>query len=456
MVQKVIEDCEEEQLSIVCAPLAALHALCIPFTALDLFCMDFDLSFMQFGFVEYLTSGFRYVTDEMGIIFDVNVTIDGDFEMVTNQSLSWDELKAAVIDDFVERTKFIFIGFNVAKMAALAFSFFIVLSTLYFKYRYLASVHYKNRYLTKTFHEIDEMNIEIHMTSIFPLNHKERSRYISLFSPRLTGWEVAILIKSLVIMLVPCVQVAAILVGDHALYNLLVLIAESSQSKNIEIPKVLNVNIKGSGMVADLMTSLFKLFDPIINGFKLDFGHCVPDPHPPNTAENVILICLAVSCLAAAIIQPYMLRMKHVVMERYFPFETRTRARWLYNDIKQKRTNMFQLVVAKFKTKSEDNKHISCIDFLRAKTNDHFLCRSCLGFEKKETCASCAQPINMKNEESYYKCVTVTCLSLYCTACTTHLDKTCLVCQQKVVLAATHNHLLNLVVVDSGSSNKKQ
>ena len=93
------------------------------------------------------------------------------------------------------------------------------------------------------------------------------------------------------------------------------------------------VTVKGRGFLADLYRSLARSFTPRIRDSEIEGVPCLPVPKPPNYDGYAQILTLALFCWFFAIFEPYGLRLRHVVLNHYYPDRAKQRAVWLYNHI---------------------------------------------------------------------------------------------------------------------------
>lgn len=88
--------------------------------------------------------------------------------------------------------------------------------------------------------------------------------------------------------------------------------------------------------------------------------------------EYCSAVSLILLCWVLAILEPYGLRLKHVVMSYYYPERARQRAAWLYNNILRSRGGFLKFIRRQLRRKFGKSKDgvidkISLMDRLRAK-----------------------------------------------------------------------------------------
>jgi len=93
------------------------------------------------------------------------------------------------------------------------------------------------------------------------------------------------------------------------------------------------VHVEGKGYMADLYRSIVKAFTMHMRDIEIDTMACLPNPIPPNIDKYMRIITLVVFCWIMVVFEPYGLRLRQVVMCKYYPERAKQRATWLYNHI---------------------------------------------------------------------------------------------------------------------------
>lgn len=447
MVQETITKCEEDHDNSICSPLITLYPMCTPLGALEIFCIKLDYDFLDLHFVDYLEEGFKALLEELKTFVDVDVSIDGDFKVVTNKTKSYEKIRDDVLREFALRTDHVFTYLELTKIVSIAFSFYLFFSVYRFRHQYLTKLHYQNRYLLRSINEINEIRMERGAPSVFPLNFEEQRHFIVIYSWRVTYWEVMQAIRGIADVAGPCFYVFCIVFGDYALYYLLLLITEESAKNAVVTPPVLKVDIQGEGFAAQFMHSLVDTFEPIVNGFDIDFGVCAPRPHQPDEGRLITLVGLCLFCLLQSILYPFAARVMHLTMARYYVEETRQRMVWLYNDILRRRKTLQMIVFERFKGKYGEKgaDPIPIMAWLRSEWGDYWVCQWCLGGGAESAvdfCVNCGKTLaGAKETVGFFKCPTYGCSAVYCRDCIRQLNWVCILCKKNVNVRANYGDL---------------
>lgn len=108
----------------------------------------------------------------------------------------------------------------------------------------------------------------------------------------------------------------------------------SNETKRITQPNYTNhIEINGEGFLAGMFKSIVEAFLPDSAQSTADAFLCLPNPTPPNYDDYTKILMLIFLCWTMAFFEPYGLRLRHVVLNAYYPDRARQRAVWLYNHI---------------------------------------------------------------------------------------------------------------------------
>lgn len=435
--------------------------MCLPLIALNVFCIELDFDFLDLHFVDYLQKGFGALLAELRTFADVEVDVDGDFEVVTNKSKSYAAIRDDVAAAFGQRTATVLHYLEATRLISILFSFYLFLAVYLFRHNYLTKVHYQNRYLLRTLVEINEVREAQGDSSIFPLNDDEQHRFIAIYSWQVTYWEVVQALRGIAEVMGPFFYVVCLAFGDYALYFVMLATAEASDEEGngggggegSSDPPTVSVIVEGEGFVANYMRSLIGTYEPIINGFNIDFGVCAPRPHAPNDDRLVLLLSLCFFMLVQSIVYPFAARVMHLIMERYYVEETRRRMAWLYNDIVRRRKTIQMLIYEKISGRyagvGGSGESLPLLDYLQSQLGGYVVCQWLLGGigsrGEGEFCTNCARPLN---DESV-KCPTYGCAGIYCVACIQELEGICIVCKKNVYEGVDYQEDLVLEILET-------
>lgn len=464
MVTETIANCEEDHDNTICSPLVTLYPMCTPLILLEVFCIDLDFNFLDLHFVEYLEQGFRDLHREISNFVDVDVEIDGHFEVITNKTKTYPHIRDEVAAAFNSRTDRVFGILEATKILSILLSFYLFFSVYQFRHNYLTHLNYQNRYLLRSIHEINDIRMARGEPSVFPLNYAEERRFTVIYSWRVTYWELIQALRGIADVMWPCFYVACLLLAQYTLYYLLLVITQASDRTSVTTPPVVTVDIEGEGFVADFMHSIVGTYEPIINGFDIDFGVCAPHPHRPDDDRLILLLFLCSFCLVQSVVYPFAARAMHLTMERYYKEETRRRMAWLYNEILRRRKTLQMMVYermsGKYRLKDVEDP-VPIMAWLRSQLGDHWLCQWCFSggaaAEGEQFCVNCGRALGgsrrrLEEEENKNKvaakCPSYRCPAIYCADCIRQLNGVCILCKKNVRVRVNYAGLRLEVGVD--------
>ncbi|CAH0551609.1 unnamed protein product [Brassicogethes aeneus] len=188
------------------------------------------------------------------------------------------------------------------------------------------------------------------------------------------------------------------------------------------------VIVAGEGLLADLLKTIVKAFQPLGLELEIDTVPCLPIPIPPDYDRYIQIITLLLLCWILTVLEPYGLRFRHWIMCYYHPVRGKERAIWLYNHILRTRSTFLKFVRRQLRRKVLGDKTVTKItlkEFLLSK----FRCLGfCVGDEVQKACLVCGLVIRDTDEIKYYKCATPGCPGIYCEPCFIDIKKLCTVC----------------------------
>ncbi|XP_033606754.1 DC-STAMP domain-containing protein 2 [Cryptotermes secundus] len=366
-------------------------------------------------------------------IFYVSVDFKHSFHFETTQSVSMKEISAAIIAELRGRTdKFVSL-FEYLGFAFIFFFFVLFFRVIQYHLKFLTSNRFENRFITRYFREIDLQRAKHDKETVLPLTRVERKNYITVGSLRFAPSEKRQLIKSAVFLGASSLQLAKYLLTDYCFYWVLALIqAHGGVKTTVEAPYMVGIHVQGSGMVADLYHSIANALKPL--GAKMDIDNvpCLPNPVPPDFGRYIQIVSLILLCWVLTILEPYGLRLKHVVMSYYYPERARQRAVWLYNNILRSRGGFLKFIRRQLRRKFGKSKDgviekVSLMDRLRAKFPwlDIILWDS-----KQKMCILCGKVVRKGDKEQLIICPTPNCCGQYCTECYADLKNLCTICKK--------------------------
>uniref|UniRef100_A0A182N932 Uncharacterized protein n=1 Tax=Anopheles dirus TaxID=7168 RepID=A0A182N932_9DIPT len=435
-LDQTIAGCKEEMgaMDFLCEVTQVGKTICYGAKMVDYFCELID--FISDSVVAEIEQGIQKLMQNLEELFRVKVEYDHTFDFATNVSKTFAEVSADIRSEIAERTLPLRRTFNVLGMITSGFFICIVLRAIRYWKRYLKKAHFDNNFLTEDFYVIEDRRMGLQMETVFPLTRKESHRYVPLTSFHLTWKERFRIAKSLTFLLISSIQIGGQLFADYALYWLLALIKHFLQegSAHFDGSTAPAIGVSGEGILADTLRDIVRSFEPIVNGTAIDPSQCIPEASTPRYARYVQILALLALCWCFAFLEPYGLRVRQLVMRRYYPARARARALWLYSDILLKRENLLKILRMHFtgRTGRSRREEVHWLDVVRAKTNRIWICRKLLGQGGTMRCALCGDAIS-EQVDPHVWCARPNCPGLYCQDCVLEVGNRCSLCLDVLV-----------------------
>ncbi|XP_014092757.2 DC-STAMP domain-containing protein 2 [Bactrocera oleae] len=404
--------------------------LCYTVKVVDVICVM--VVFFDDTVLATIMDKLREFTDEIKNMFDVTVTFDHDFSFTTVASRNLSDVGKDIMAEIHWRMANFFLIFGFLDIIGGILCVMVIMKALYFKMKYLHQPGYDNHYLTKDFIEIDEQRKLTEQERVLPLKKTEKHKYIWISSCRLTRREIFRLLRSMLFLFISTIQIFCICFTDYCFYWILAMIRfYGSMEPNVEIPPYIVVDVKGEDFAAQIYRGIVEAFEPVNQKYNIDTTPCLPKPSVPNFRRYFDIGGICLLAWIFLFLEPYGLRLRHLVMRLFYPVEARQRAAWLYNQILMKRMTFFKLLRrkarAKFKNEPRSDPY-TFLDWIRAKTSGYFIFRLIFGHQKSNTCILCGFPL--KNDK--VECSTPGCKAVYCQSCFDESNKTCCICKNPV------------------------
>ncbi|XP_058122997.1 DC-STAMP domain-containing protein 2-like [Anopheles ziemanni] len=452
-LERTIDACMEEMgsMDFLCEVTQVGKTLCYGAKMVDYFCELID--FVSDAIVDEIEQGIQRLIENMKDLFRVRVEYEHGFDFSTNASKSFAEVVGEIKEEIAERSLPLRRTFNIIGVLTSGFFVCILLRTIRYRDRYLRKDDFDNKFLTEDFYAIDARRVALNIATVFPLTRKERNRYIPLISYHLTWNERWRILKSVSFMLLSTIQIGGLVFADYALYWSLTLIKhfmreESEHPNNSSHMVPLAVGISGEGILADTLRDIVRSFDPIANGTAIDPSRCIPEASAPRFERYWQILLLLVLCWLFAVLEPYGLRVRQIVMRRYYPYRARARALWLYGDMMLKRESLWKVLRRQLSgSRNQPHRHGGAAwwNVLRAKTNHFWICRKLLGLEALVRCTLCGEGLN-ESEDGYIECPRSDCAGRYCPDCFLETANSCSLCLERL-LNESNSHLSNISLI---------
>ncbi|KAH8286174.1 hypothetical protein KR054_003612, partial [Drosophila jambulina] len=407
-----------------CHATKSFLALCYPAKLIDVFCSGYwDFSW---DLLDQILQRYREFVRHIEQMFDANITFEHKFFFDTNSSKSLSEVGEEIIQDINERlAPFTFVQSFMDILSVIMF-FTVFLKAAVFYIRYMNSRHFHNIFITKRFHQLDERYERHGYTPLLPLNRLEKAKYTTLTSLRLTTMELFSIVENSFFMMTTCLQIFAICFLDYGLFWLLATMSYyGHQEDGLEVPAYIDLEIKGGGFVADVMRGIAGAFRPLTQKNTIDSNPCLPLPIEPDYARYVKIFTLCLLAWVIVVVEPYVLRTRHCIMEHFYPKRAIERRMFLYRKISESRISIFKFVRRRVRN-----------EFIHRGNVAHFRWITCLGEKlSRYCCCCCSKEIHcticgatLTSSNSHF-CDTPGCKGIYCDDCFEESKHKCCLCK---------------------------
>ncbi|VDL19230.1 unnamed protein product [Hymenolepis diminuta] len=283
-----------------------------------------------------------------------------------------------------------------------------------------------------------------------PLTFFEKHRYVNLTSYKWSSSERQSASKSVIFLFLGMSALLLMIFADYAMYQVVTTTApafstefgeithdfdESSSDGGRGVKEEVAPQIDGNSSMADISRSFLQLANPLKDvAFSVDASICRPKASEPDHQTVILIICVLVFTLISVAVEVYVLRLRHLIMARYYPTAALRRAAWLRTYIRNNRGLFFRLVHRmRFKNKQVgDNRTRDKMKFF-----DWFLFANPilakylkLAGISRVFCAQCSNPGNPQKKEIFQENFTQCprCGMFYCKLCQADLKGICVNC----------------------------
>ncbi|CAH1109561.1 unnamed protein product [Psylliodes chrysocephalus] len=424
-----IADCNAKlgaMFSWMCSITYIIKSVCYIVKIFDFVCLIVDfISNSIIGVVMRKIKGFiRHIRT----MFYVRIKFSHSFHYESKADKSISEIAKDIQNEVKQRIKAATAIFQLAFVAAGMFIILLVCKVLIYRYRFLTNDGFDNKYVTEDFFQLDMRRAKHNRETVLPLNKKEEKLYVKLKSTKLTDVESKQLRKAIMNLLTVTIKAAIFMAYDYALCWIMEMIKYYGrfQSK-VQAPNIPLPHISGKGMLADLLGSIVKAFQPMGLTLEIDTVPCLPTPIPPDYDRYLQILTLLILCWVMTILEPYGLRFRIYILTYYHPVRGKQRAIWLYNKILRKRTSFLKFARRQLRRKffgGKDIEKVTCKEFLSA----HFgIFAFCLD-QSQTACLLCGKVFRETDSEKPIRCATPGCAGTYCDECFADLRNLCTVC----------------------------
>ncbi|KYN11324.1 DC-STAMP domain-containing protein 2 [Trachymyrmex cornetzi] len=415
----------------ICNLAYVVGALCYVVKPLDFICIL--VSYVADTIVNAVQEKIKRFTRHIKAMFYVKVKFSHSFHFETNQTKTIEDVSTGIITEIRARTDRFLAVFDWMSFTTTFFIFFMLLRILHYRHKWLTSDRFDNRYLTDDLRTIDLIRTRQDKETILPLNRRERNQYIPLTSVTLIKVEKIKLAKSAVFLSLTMFKICIHMMADYSLYWILSTIRYHGRIETkVQRPNFVGVHVSGDGYLADLYRSIVKAFTPHAKDTEIDVIPCLPDPIPPDLDRYTQIVTLIAFCWIMAIFEPYGLRLRHVVLCKYYPERAKQRAAWLYNHIIRSRGSFLKFARRQLRRKfgMTEGERIERVTFReRCLAICPFLNK--LFPQKQNVCLLCGS-VERSDREPHIKCAMPGCLGLFCIQCFADLQNLCTICRSPI------------------------
>ncbi|XP_053687022.1 DC-STAMP domain-containing protein 2 [Sabethes cyaneus] len=434
-LQFAVEDCKQKipAMAILCEVTHVAKAVCYSVKVIDYMCELID--FASDNIIKIIERKLNDFMENIRSMFYVKVDFDHAFAFQTNYSKTFSQITEEIREEISHKSRGLFTLFNLFGVISSFCFICVVIRSVRYKMKYLTKNVFDNCYISRDFMAIDERRRQMGRDCVLPLTRRERNRYISLTSCKLTRKEKLRIARNAVFLFVSSVKIVGIISGDYCLYWLLTTVRYAAlKQAGIERPPMVTLEVRGSGIIADMYRGIVGAFEPMVQHLDvIDAVQCAPEPLEPNL-NRYLLICLSLLfCWMATVLEPYGLRTRQLIMRGYFPERAQERAVWLYNDILLKRETFVKIVRRQlaFGRKTAPQEAIGWLDVIRAKTNRYWIYRKLFGENGSKRCILCS---TRHTTDDLVTCLRPGCTGIFCYDCFLELQNVCSICSEPMAL----------------------
>nr|XP_022915645.1 DC-STAMP domain-containing protein 2-like [Onthophagus taurus] len=431
--EDAIIDCHAKlgpKFSWLCSIAYVAQVVCYSVKMFDFICEIVD--FIGNSIVGVVVKKVKQFIRHIKTMFYVRIRFSHSYGYQLNASKTMEDVAAGIVTEVKERTEGLMKIFDFMSCATSLFFIFMVVRVMYYRYKFLSDERFDNRFITRDFRAIDLRRAQLGKETVLPLNKRERHLYISVGSIRLVKKEKRKLSQAAVVLGIASLKLATHMIADYALFWVLTLIRRhasfQSSYDGSNIPKI---NINGTGVLADLLRSIVKAFQPAGINLEIDTVPCLPDPIPPDYDRYVQIGSLLVICWFLAIFEPYGLRWRNSVMCFYHPLRAKQRAIWLYNHILRTRSSFLKFVRRQLRRKFAGDKliaKVTCKEFMNAYLTKFPICHFLIKPMNQTVCLLCGEIFREGDKVKPIRCQTPGCAGTYCEKCFEDLQNVCTIC----------------------------
>uniref|UniRef100_A0A914W208 Dendritic cell-specific transmembrane protein-like domain-containing protein n=2 Tax=Plectus sambesii TaxID=2011161 RepID=A0A914W208_9BILA len=394
---------------------------------------------MQSGTLLYFKSGIDHAMNETKRAFwyDINhnYSIQADVELDhANLTDMQTELRQRI--DYYERIfATLSVILNLLFGALIAVPLF---KAIYYVHLYKTYERVDNYFITKQLVMIDETRDQRGQETILPLLPREESQYTTPYSLRIVHSERVELIVSLARVVLCFVIPTLLILIDIVVFEFSDAVYDyfGSNTTLIEVPSFYSLKVAGDGLVAKLYGALLSAFAPIDEQLNADskWRGCFTEATPPDYAFFRTMCYLMVVCLALCVAQVYVMRIRHLIADQFYPERRRPRALELYNRILKSRGTLLQTITLAAKRKGGIKGLLQ--DRVGGRLPVFGQILSVFGRDYEQCCRCARADLSKADPDNYRMCMELECQAVYCVECYV-ARRSCIMCGQKLTSMIT-------------------
>ncbi|XP_034109518.1 DC-STAMP domain-containing protein 2-like [Drosophila albomicans] len=427
--ERVVIKCRENFVYVrsLCYATRLYMAVCLPVMLFDVFCVDFWSK--SWNFMDSIMERYYEFVAQLEQMFDASISFKHNFNFHTNASKNLSDVSEQILQDITQSLRPFRVLQSCLDLLCWVLLLLVFVNAAFFYLQYMQSRSYQNVYLTSDFYAIEQQFRLQGRRRVLPLKCLERCKYLKLSSPRLTSCECLLLAEHAFLLLISCVQLFAICVVDYSLFWLLASISYyGRQQAELELPAYIELEIKQGGFMGDIMRGIANAFRPLTQQRSLNTQTCLPLPLRPNYRKYLEIFQLCLLAWLILLTEPFVLRLRHVIMQHFHPERAKIRAIYLHQKILKERANFFKM--PRRQARAAFSYHTlsyrsSCFNWLHAKLCCccHFLWPRC------DVCVLCGK---LLSSSPRINCDSPGCQGIFCQLCFSASNNRCNLCQRSL------------------------
>ncbi|PSN40459.1 hypothetical protein C0J52_24392 [Blattella germanica] len=337
-----------------------------------------------------------------------------------------------VINDF-ERKKVVLETILIICSRLLAFLFIIIIiNAQRYHDNYLSDIEFDNIYITRYFRKIDARRHKRGEHALLPLKKAERSAFINPSSILLHKLERKKVLRNAIKIILIMVTAIIFIIIDRVLYEGLDLVKRHARIQYTqEGSHDLILKIKGTGMIANLVRSIFGGFNIRKRVKSIQNNEaCLPRPIKLQNYYIYKIIGTYVGIWLLAITQGYTQRFRRAICGWYYPKREKRRVLFLYNETLKRRRGLFRFMRAKVIQRAREKRlemQANILVVMQVKYAHMCSWVRCFPAARRK-CLICEEREPKKWKGTFVECPNPICHFIYCAQCWTDIKEICYAC----------------------------